>query len=180
MLRCACTGSLSCCQPDKSEQPAADTKTFCPLTDKHYLQCLMLQSEAAMGSPSAQHGQVSWQPLTPEMGLCSLNPQFFTSQQMFFVPVISHNVFSSLLESGNTSTHLNSCLPASNVTFLSFEVMFVSSPHLPLFCMGSLPSLVACLVFGVRLRFRDGLLMPNVACARTSFLVCSKTKGSFL
>lgn len=132
---------------------------------------------------------MSWQPLTPERGFCSVNLPFFTCQQRFFVPVISRNIFSSLFESGNTSAYFNCCLPTSNVTsfcylsgshLLSFRVTFVSFPHLPLFCLGRLSSLVALLVFGVRLGFRSGLLTPNVTHACMGFLVCSKTKGSFL
>lgn len=125
---------------------------------------------------------MSWQTLAPESGFCSLNSHIFISQQSFFVPVIFHNMFSSSFESGNTSTYLNSCLPASNVTFflLSFRVPFVSFPHLPLFCLGSPPSPVVLLVFGVRLGFRGGLQIPNVARASAGFLVCRKTKGSFL
>lgn len=125
---------------------------------------------------------MSWQPLAPGSGLCSLNAQIFMSQQRFFGPVISHTIFSSLFESGNTSTYLDSCLPASNVTFCCY----LSGSHLSAFSIslsstwGVLPQWVALLVFGVTLELRGGLQMRNVTRACTVFLVCSKTKGSFL
>lgn len=84
------------------------------------------------------------------------------SQKRFFVPVISHNIFSSLFESGNNSTSLNSCLPASNVTFLFvfFQSYVCQLSLCPFHLLGESSLPVALLVFGVRSGFRGGLQMP--------------------
>lgn len=105
---------------------------------------------------------MSWQPLAPESGFYFLNAHIFMSQKRFFVPVISHNIFSSLFESGNNSTSLNSCLPASNVTFLFvfFQSYVCQLSLCPFRLLGESSLPVALLVFGVRSGFRGGLQMP--------------------
>lgn len=132
--------------------------------------------------PPQPAGLMSWQPLAPESGFYFLNPKIFMSQQRFFIPVFSHNIFSSLFESGNNSTSLNSCLPASNVTFLFvfFQGNICQLSPCPFLLLGE--SSLTCGTTGVwsEVRVQGWVTNASVTHACTGFLVCSKTKGRFL